>query len=299
MIGRTAPTLFFGALATAATMTVIPLDCALAGGNGTTESALHMRIELEKTQYLVAEPIFIVSWLENRGSATTRYRSRDMMNISVRDRHGESLRIKAILPIEVVPTSTTGRSLAPGEETGKSALNILRFYGEGEGGCGFYLKPGVYSVFCPHLSSDTVSLEVVEPIKEEDVSAKALLVFASDSCQSPSLDTYEKKYQFYEDFVRRYPSGTYTPVAIAALLGLSGTPPFVNKPELRQHLAECMVTGFPESGYSYLGLMALDPDMVKSQDKTTVVAGIRLLKSHLLTVELRSLADELLRRLER
>jgi hypothetical protein len=273
---------------------------------------LYMKLDLEKHEYLVAEPIFLVTWLENMGGKTEDYRTRDLMDITVQDGQGRSLKMKGMLPPEEMSSaaistrgSDPGRArsrgtLPPGEVTQKGGMNILYFFGEGQRGCvRFYLRPGVYSVTATKVCSDTARFVVKEPTEADDISAKELLIITSDSCLTPRFATYEKEYEFYENFVKRYPRCVYTPVALVSLLGLAETPPFVDQPERKQHFAEYLIANFPESGFAYRGLLALNASSVKSDDKAAVAAGIKSLKSRLLGADLRKRADELIGQLEK
>ncbi len=290
--------------------------CSLMGaqqGNVSLEApGLCMRLDLEKHEYLVAEPIFLVTWLENMGAKTEYYGTQDLMDITVQDGQGRSLKMKGMLPPEEMSSaaistrgSDPGRArsrgtLPPGEVTQKGEMNILYFFGEGQRGCvRFYLRPGVYSVTATKVCSDTARFVVKEPTEADDISAKELLIITSDSCLTPRFATYEKEYEFYENFVKRYPRCVYTPVALVSLLGLAETPPFADQPERKQHFAEYLIANFPESGFAYRGLLALNASSVKSDDRAAVAAGIRSLKPRLLGADLRNRADELMKQLEK
>ncbi len=232
------------------------------------------------------------------------------MDFAVFNQEGKSLRNRTATVEESLLRGGTSDGFVPGiggahfqairmGESTWTAQNLLDFFGEGQGGCSYYLKSGLYSVTALGLPSDTLSFRVVEPRGSSDSSAMELVIRTADSCFSASFGTSELKFRFFKDFVDRFPNSVYTPWAVNHLLGVSTVDSPLYDASKRQYYIRYMISHFPESGFAWSALIALDPSMVGYEEKTQVAAGLRKWKAHLGAEDLRKRADELIRQLEK
>jgi len=270
------------------------------------ERKLRVKYELEKGEYLVAEPIVLTVWLENYGTKTEYYRRKDVGEFDLYDKEANKLKFsgrvfaESRLHREFVSGVGNGyfKAVKPGESTEKQRMNILDSYGSGQGGMDFYLVTGSYTATARHLLSDTSSFNVVSPKTTSDSAAMQLLIYAAENTYS-EVGSYEQTYQFYAAFVEKYPNSVYTPRALRQLLSVSSveTPGF---DEVRkQYYARYMITRFPESGFVWEALVDLNPAMVTVGEKASLVEGLQKAKASSPSESLQRLAEDLIGELEK
>ncbi len=272
---------------------------------------LRERFRTDKKEYLVAEPIFVTQWLENTGSQTEYYHRKDLWDFALFDEHGTRMEFRGTIfepeLIRPYPKSDYApivgfKPLNPGESTPKGTINLLNYYGNGgaKHGLDFYLRPGSYYIVATRLLSDTAKIDVVEPTTPEDKAAMQLLVDEADNFFGPQFGTPQLRFEYFSDFVDKYPNSVYTPCALSRILFMTDVDTTVSDYAKNQYYARYMITHFPQSGFAYRALFALDPANMNPQERSGIMQGLRILRSKLEPYEdLRKRADELIGKLEK
>jgi hypothetical protein len=267
--------------------------------------ALREHYELEKDTFLTAEPIFVVILLENTGNEPECCLMQEAWNLGIEDASGASYPARTTDPsgdsfeVDTTKPCPPGYwTVLPGARPVTSSRNLLVYYGNGRGPYGFYLPPGSYKLFSKWFPSDTILIHVVTPPDSKELEASRLLVSAADK-QITDPRWYSQAYQFYGDFVKKYPNSVYTPMALDQLLAIPpGQPPEYTKAE-EQTYAQKMIRDFPTSRYFYYALLKLDLDYVKVEDRGVIMVGLQRGKVKLKAEDLRKRVDELVGKLKK
>jgi hypothetical protein len=269
---------------------------------------LKAHYRLDRSVYLVAEPIFLTVWLENIGTRIECYRTQEMWDLVIKDEDGQEYKFRGRQwevsqpPLEssadsLKPCHGDFSELKPGQKSGASNRPLLDYYGEGQA-VDHYLRPATYTITARCFKSDAITFSVVAPSTTDDSAAAAAMIQAIENA-STELTPAEKRFQFFSDFVQRFPNSVYTPRALRSLLATSTAETPLYDAEKKQYFARYMITHFPESGFAYYALMDIDISAVGAGEKTEVAAGLRRLKAHIGAEDLRKRADELIRQLEK
>jgi hypothetical protein len=254
---------------------------------------MRIHYELPKTEYLVAEPIFLTYWLENLGDKKEYYCREDVTQLEISDEQGRPLKYKGARIGE-------DRSIAidPRGSTKRHSWNILDGYGEGQWGFDLYVKPGTYTLAARGIRSDTVILRVVWPTAPEDSVAADELTRAIDNAFS-LLGTSNQQYQFFSAFVRKHPNSVYTPRALRRLLILPLSEiPMYSKAEEQGYCIQ-LISKFPSSDFIHHALLRLDPTMIPQAQREYVLEGLKRCRASLWSDDLRSRVDELVTMLKK
>jgi hypothetical protein len=178
---------------------------------------------------------------------------------------------------------------------------LLDYYGNGgdRHGLDFYLTADSYYVAAERLPSDTVRFVVVEPTKEEDKAAMQLLVDEADNFFSPRFGTAELQFQYFADFINKYPYSVYTPRAIARILFMTSVDTTIYDYAKNQYYLRYLVTHFPESGFANIGVRYIDISTVPPQEKPGLLEGLRRFKNYPGSPNLGKRVDDLIGQLEK
>lgn len=268
------------------------------------ERNLAIDYEIEKSEFVVGEPIFVQYWVIDNSAEIQYFMSPDVARFDVLTEDGKKLpHTLGMLDVTYfhppfVPGVGDGvhKAIQPGSRSQLQSTEVLTVYGRGIVGAGAYLPPGKYRVLSRNLISDTVQFEIVTPPDTLEAAACRLLVsLVEDRDRRVKLSEIEATYL---RILELSPRSALAPVSLARLAGLRGGGGRYAQPELLQGYLQKLIAEFPTHRYALKYLSSLDPAMVSEVQRPVIVRSLRQMLSTQIDTLYQNRINEMLRRLE-
>jgi hypothetical protein len=271
-------------------LTAITITEVLAGDRITQRSqipplrerSIRIRYRLPKSDYVVAEPILLQSWVENTGTQTEYFTQEETWRFRVVTTSGESVRCAMGWPevsyviSDFVPEKGDAEIHAlKGKTTTRTYVdNVLDHYGKGNGRFDFYLPPGSYMIFSAEGHSDTVSFTVREPeLPVDQLIAQRLRAMMDSKTMWLDLDSI---HQVYSELAEIGRGSVYEPRLLFRLL-------VVNRDSLpmKHTYAFRLITGYPSSHFATRVLQDVQPSLLSEQQKQDLLRALPTVRANL------------------
>jgi hypothetical protein len=245
------------------------------------ERNIRIRYQLPKSDYVVAEPILLRSWIENVGTQTEYFTQEETWRFRVVTSSGESVRLAMSWPevsyiiSDFVPERGDGQfhALKAKTTTRTYVDNVLDHYGKGNGMFDFYLPPGSYMIFTAEGRSDTVSFTVREPeLPVDQLIAQRLRAMMDSKTMWLDLDSI---HQVYSELAEIGRGSVYEPRLLFRLL-------VVNRDSLRMKhtYAFRLITEYPSSHFATRVLQDVQPSLLSEQQKHQLLLALPTLRAN-------------------
>jgi hypothetical protein len=248
------------------------------------ERNIRIRYQLPKSDYVVAEPILLRSWVENTGTHTEYFAQEETWRFRVVTLSGDSVRramdwpYPQYLGTEFVPEKGDGQfhALKAKATTRTYVDNVLDHFGKGDGMFDFYLPPGTYMIFSAEVRSDTVSFTVREPeLPADQLIAQRLLAMMDSKTMWMDRDSVR---QIYSELAEIGRGSVYEPRLLFRLLHLNReNPPVKNAYALR------LITEYASSTFAGQALRELQPNLLSAQQKEQLLRALPAVRAHTLS----------------
>ncbi len=244
------------------------------------ERNVRIRYQLPKSEYVVAEPILLQSWVENTGTQTEYFTQEETWQFKVVKSTGESIRRAMGWPevsyvvSEFVPEKGDGQfhALKAKTTTRTYVDNVLDHYGMGYGMFDFYLPSGSYMIFCAQGRSDTVSFTVKEPERPTDqLIAQRLRAMMDSKTMWLDLDSIHQVYSELADIGR---GSVYEPRILLRLLVLNR-----DSLSVKHDYAFRLIAGYPSSPLAGRALGHIKPNFVSEQQKQQLLRALPIMEA--------------------
>lgn len=193
---------------------------------------LIVHLKLDKSQYLIFEPIQYRLWVENTGDDFEYFSEEDVREVTVLDAKGDLAPVGRGMPLveHLGPPFSPGmggvakdgeyyKPVAAGQTSKSQFYDVLWCHGQGPELFGLHLEPGQYSAFLSNAKSDTLSFEEVGPLNHADSLAVSLFAsLAGEERRSNTTYIHDLTASFIA-FVDTCPSSPLAPRAYHWLLG--------------------------------------------------------------------------------
>lgn len=241
---------------------------------------IRIRYQLPKSDYVVAEPILLRSWVENTGTHTEYFTQEETWRFRVVTSSGESVRLAMSWPevsyviSDFVSEKGDGQfhALKAKTTTRMYVDNVLDHYGKGNGMFDFYLPPGTYMIFAAEGRSDTVTFSVREPeLPVDQVIARRLRAMMDSKTMWLDLDSI---HQVYSELAEIGRGSVYEPRLLLRLL-------VVNRDSLpvKHTYVFRLITGYPSSPFAARVLQDVQPSLLSAQQKEQLLHALPIVKA--------------------
>jgi hypothetical protein len=247
------------------------------------ERNIRIRYQLPKSDYVVAEPILLRSWVENTGTHTEYFTQEETWRFRVVTSSGESVRLAMSWPevsyviSDFVPEKGDGQfhALKAKTTTRTYVDNVLDHYGKGNGMFDFYLPPGTYMIFAAEGRSDTVSFTVREPeLPADQLIALRLRAMMDSKTMWLHLDSI---HQVYSELAEIGRGSVYEPRVLFRLL-------VVNRDSLpvKHTYAFRLIAGYPSSHFATRVFRDVQPGLLSEQQKQELLRALPDVRANIL-----------------
>lgn len=180
------------------------------------QRGLYQHYELTKSEYLVAEPIYLYTWIENRSKQIQHYKVTDWLKFTVFNIDGSSLSLRCGW-LHSSPDELPIINISADSSSSPYVDNVLNYFGKNRSCVDNYLDPGKYFLCSDLMPSDTVEFTVVEPTQSTDKLVAERLIEYLSSDRLLRLSGKEKV-AFYEQLLTDFPRNAYTPHLLCELI---------------------------------------------------------------------------------
>lgn len=270
------------------------------------ERNLYLQIEMLKSAYLIAEPIYFYVRVESRSDRTEYLTTEELEPFVVADSLGYPLRpttgwfqfdywYKPFVPGigDGVHHAIPARFTTP-----RGAHDVLEYYGLGPW-TDHYLPVGKYFLWSQDLPSDTVTFTVIEPSTTDEKTVAARLVEYIDLLSKNRITSLDNMIQFYEGLLSAYGNSEYAPHIITRLLSLiAAKEGAVNNNTIRDYSLRLLLD-YPATVSTNFALRYLLLQDLASSDRSILSTRLTVLRDSLLDGRAQRDIDSLLVKLER
>jgi hypothetical protein len=295
----------------AAMMAILTVSCAHALVIDDTklkplqERQLMLRLSMVKTNYLELEPIFITFWVENIGDKTEYFRPPEIRELAIRDQSDTLMHYRGPMVDYVTQALKTDTGyiqayldwmeVPPHSSSLRFVMCVLDYYGLGNRWSDFRLPAGTYRITGKGIKSDTLFLQIVNPVNRADIDAEELLEQALSISGGERTD---QRYSAFQEFLARYPRSAYASVALRRAFLVSDYVSTV-APGNAMALGLRLLTEYPNSGFVWEVLATLDPDKVTADQQTIVGEKLRAVRAAFPGTQYELRAQSLLKKIKK
>lgn len=192
------------------------------------ERNLYLQIQMLKTNYLIAEPVYFYVRVESRSDRTEYLTTEELEPFVVADSLGHPLRPSSNWlqfdyrrkPFQPGVGDGVYHAIPARFTTPRATYNVLDYYGLGTNWVTYYLPVGKYLLWSREMPSDTVAFSVVDPASENDKMVAERLVGFFGAKRGATGNQNEDSRQFFDDLLQQYSQSTYAQFILTALISL-------------------------------------------------------------------------------
>ncbi len=272
---------------------------------GVASSGPYVHYEISKTEFLLAEPVFITGWFENREGESIRYELDSLWRFRIIDADaneypfmGREITKHYIALSDSSGTAIDRRSiLLPNSTSPRARKCVTDEYGKGKGGFDLYLPVGDYMLSNSLYPSDTIRFSVSEPTNPIEQQASKELIEVIDDIYH-RIGSYSQRYEYYKGFYQKYSNSIYVERALRNLICLSPENTSGYDEATRQRYVREFVIRFPQSGFNFEIVDFLKIEYVPVTERRSFAKALLTFSNGLWNTKRRATAEALARELE-